>query len=337
MNPIDIVITWVDGDDPAHRARREACLTGAHENLRDDIGGETRFRSLGEIDFCVCSIMRFAPFVRKIFIVTDRQEPHLDKVLRMNFPDNRIPVEIIDHSVIFRGFEQYLPTFNSLSIETMLWRIPGLSEDYVYMNDDFLLTAPVSPADWFVDGKPVVYAYWHNTLTARICRVGARLRHRHPKFLFRDSMLNAADMLGGKALLRFLRILHTPLALKRSWFAEYFKKNPEALVSNIRHRFRHRTQFNPQALQHTALALCGEAEVRSNKGKVLYIEPFSDREVRFDQYMKRLLEEREAPFCCINSLDRGSEFQRQTIINWVEDRLDIKLPSDLSTHPHGHE
>ena len=91
--PIDAVITWVDGNDPAHRAKRKAFLTDKAEDRSDDIGGATRFSSSGEIFFCIGSILRFAPFVRKIFIVTDCQDPHTDDFIHRNFPDTGTEVE----------------------------------------------------------------------------------------------------------------------------------------------------------------------------------------------------------------------------------------------------
>ena len=47
-SPIDAVITWVDGDDPRHRSKREK-----YGNVKmlttDDVAGSTRYTSVGEI------------------------------------------------------------------------------------------------------------------------------------------------------------------------------------------------------------------------------------------------------------------------------------------------
>ena len=124
---IDIVITWVDGDDPAHKNKKNLHLTGKNETSHDDIAGATRYRSTGEIFYCVASILRYAPWVHKIYIVTDNQDPHVDEFVARNFPENKTPIEIVDHTVIFRGYEQYLPTFNSLSIGPDCRRIFSIS------------------------------------------------------------------------------------------------------------------------------------------------------------------------------------------------------------------
>ena len=53
-----------------------------------------------------------------------------------------------------RDRPQYLPTYNSHTIELNLHRIPGLSENFVYFNDDVFLIRPVTPQHFFKNGKP---------------------------------------------------------------------------------------------------------------------------------------------------------------------------------------
>ena len=59
--PIDAVIAWVDGEDPAHKSKRKQYGNWA-ELDNDEVGGDIRFTSVGEIRFCVASLLRFAPF-----------------------------------------------------------------------------------------------------------------------------------------------------------------------------------------------------------------------------------------------------------------------------------
>ncbi len=116
---IDAVITWVDGGDPLHKAKRLSYITNKQENKHIDVAGETRYRQVGEIYYCVASILRYAPWIRKIYIVTDNQNPHVDEFVSRNFPDNKTPIEIVDHKVIFRGYEQYLPTFRDFMMRAL--------------------------------------------------------------------------------------------------------------------------------------------------------------------------------------------------------------------------
>ena len=277
---IDAVIAWVDGSDPVLTEKRQRFSHGTKVESFKDVAGATRFASNGEIHWCVRSIELFAPWVRKIYIVTDGQDPHVKT--------GRIPVEIVDHSVIFRGYEKYLPTFNSLTIETMIWRIPGLSERFLYFNDDFILINPVKEEDFFLpDGTPIVYGYHHLGWTARLARVWEKAkRPSNPKVMFRDTMLNAAALLNSKT---FYRLQHVPHGMRRDVLEKYFFDNPEVLERNIRHRFRHIEQFNPQELQY----LICKAEVRDHRPVLVYVEPRHPD----------IVEKPGAKFFCVNSLD----------------------------------
>lgn len=80
--------------------------------------------------------------VRKIYIVTDRQDPHLDKPLAEALPEGHIPMEIIDHKVILR--------------------IPGLSERFLLMNDDFMFIGKARPEDFFKEHEDLIIRNIHH-------------------------------------------------------------------------------------------------------------------------------------------------------------------------------
>ena len=101
--PIDIVLPWVDGDDPVLKMERLSYMTDGQEAKYEDVAGESRYQSLGEIRYCIASMNLFLPFVRKIFIITDRQTPDVEKYISDMFPEGHIPMEVVDHKVIFRG------------------------------------------------------------------------------------------------------------------------------------------------------------------------------------------------------------------------------------------
>lgn len=140
--PIDAVYTWVDGDDPLwinSKRRREAELKGVE--YHEESNHEARFRSRDELKYSLRSLQMFAPWFRKIFIVTAGQVPSW-----LDTSDPRI--EVIDHNDIYPQGE-YLPTFNSNSIISRLHHIPGLSEHYVYINDDVFFGRDLGPERFF--------------------------------------------------------------------------------------------------------------------------------------------------------------------------------------------
>ena len=318
--PVDAVITWVDGNDKRHKAK---CLKYGCDSIfnADDVGGNTRFASVGEIFYCIASIYRFAPWINKIYIVTDEQDPQVGKFLRKHFPGKYIPVEIIDHKSIFKGYEQYLPTFNSISIETMTWRIPGLSEHYIEFNDDFILTAPTVVNDFFATDKNVVcYGKITGSALVRITRFLKRNKNGGRKVTFKECMLNAASLLGKKRF--FIKFYHTPRALLKSVYSNFFNGHNELLTSNISHRFRNHKQFNPQEIQYILLHDQKRCVFKRAYDNLLYIKPKKDI-----GYTLRKLEEFDkhpsAKFGCINSLDQASEQAQKAIIKWIEKRIGL--------------
>ena len=89
------------------------------------------------------------PWIDKIHLVTNGQKPSFltEEFIKMY---NTI---LVTHEQIFKGYEQFLPVFNSQTIEAMLWNIPQLSEDFIYFNDDFFVVSPVKKIDFFDSGK----------------------------------------------------------------------------------------------------------------------------------------------------------------------------------------
>lgn len=318
---IDAVISWVDGNDPAHRRKR---MTFANPDMlqADDVAGDTRFVEVGELKWCVASINRYAPWVNKIYIVTDAQDPHIEDFIQRNFPQGHIPMEIVDHKVIFRGFEEYLPTFNASAIESMTWRIPGLQDRYLEFNDDMMLCAPVSQEDFITeDGKSVCYADKANIPMIRFTRFMKRLFGSKKTVTFKGILVNSALLAGNKW--NMLRINHNPRALRREFYEQYFKENPQDLIRNLRCRFRDPDMYLPELLQYTVLNNQGLCEVRPVKGNLMYIQP-KDRK----DYIKKKLHRLNAGnyrFCCFNSIDKASTEDLQAVRDWVTSNLKITL------------
>lgn len=153
--PVDLVYTWVDGADAAHAAQRERYLAhhraGGGEMHRDGTGS-AHTRDNDELRYSLRSVERFLPWVRRIFIVTAGQTPAW---LRTGHPR----IQLVDHREFIP--EHYLPTFNSRPIEAWLHRIPGLSEHYIYCNDDFFFARPCARGEFFTaNGLPLLFVDW---------------------------------------------------------------------------------------------------------------------------------------------------------------------------------
>lgn len=124
---IDIVFTYVNGYDPEFIKMKNSYLNTINKKYNPDI----RSKGLDEIIYSVNSVIKFIPWIRKIFIVTNNQIPPVDRQLISSGK-----VVIIDQNTIVD--QKYLPTFNSDVIESYLHNIPDLSEIFLYSNDDMM-------------------------------------------------------------------------------------------------------------------------------------------------------------------------------------------------------
>ena len=147
--PVDIVFTWVNGRDPVHQQKRISYLPEAERKDASSIGS-ARFEDHDELRYALRSIGTFAPWARNVFVIVDDCQ----------IPSwiNEKTVKVITHSKLFGAeFSADLPVFNSHALEVHLHRIPGLSEQFIYMNDDMFFTNKVRKADFFTpQGKPRV-------------------------------------------------------------------------------------------------------------------------------------------------------------------------------------
>lgn len=146
--PIDLVYMWVDGNDPQWRARRNSYLNKTESETSAN-NSEARWIENDELKYSLRSVELFAPWINRIYIVTDNQSP---KWLNRDNPK----IHIIDHKEILPA--DALPTFSATAIESCISNIPGLSEYFILGNDDLMFTAPVTQTDFFTEnGLPIVH------------------------------------------------------------------------------------------------------------------------------------------------------------------------------------
>lgn len=147
--PIDLVYLWVDGDDPAWRAKHSHYKQMLDPSaMSAQTMTEARWRNNDELRYSLRSVERYAPWINHIYIVTDNQCPRW-----LNIQNKKI--SIIDHSEILPS--DALPVFNSTAIECCLYKIPNLSEHFLFANDDMFFSGDVTPEMFFYeDGRTIV-------------------------------------------------------------------------------------------------------------------------------------------------------------------------------------
>lgn len=303
---VDAVITWVAGSDPIHQKKRRFYSDGSEPK---NSTASKRFEEGEDLIFCLRSIFKYAPWIRNIYILTDAQVPPI----RADLAEEK-RVFIIDHKTVFRGFENYLPTFNSLAIEAFLWRIEGLANQFIYFNDDFGLCRPVSPELFFQSSKVVLCGKWREAEGSG----GSALRH----------LQNAITILGHDSR-RFFKCGHVPSSLSRSIFEQLFNLYGNSFVSNLGSRFREDKNFLPVGL-HNHYALDRDRAVVSSYP---HVEIHSSTKQGSESKIKRLADKissgKVVSYCNNHSLEMKALFPDlyDLFYSGLQDPLSFEIPA----------
>lgn len=148
MDKIDLVYLWVDGNDPEWQMKKHKALEKSGVKVDEVALAKGRFVDSEELRYSLRSAQMYAPWINKIYIVTDDQTPEW---LDATHPK----IQMVSHCDILPA--EYLPTFNSHAIEISIPNIEGLSEKFLYANDDTFFAKPVTP-DFFFNkkGYPII-------------------------------------------------------------------------------------------------------------------------------------------------------------------------------------
>ena len=305
---IDFVVPWVDGNDPEWIALRNS-YSGYYT--------ESRYREWDVFKYWFRSIEKYAPWVKKIHLVTCGQVPDWlntkNPKLNLVFHKDYMP-------------ERYLPTFSANPIELNLHRIKELSENFVYFNDDFYLCSPCEEKDFFKNGLPCDSAVLDQLMPSVtghqfvhiLCNDSAVANANfnkksvikknlsgwfHPKYgkyMFLNLYLSLYGSFSG------FRNFHLPQSFRKSDFEELWKLEPELLEQISLHRFRDCTDINQYAVR--ILNLCkGEFYPRNPKKAGQYFELSVHDELIAD-YMRN----QKGKTICINDIDSDTmDFQKE--------------------------
>ena len=254
---VDFVITWVDGNDPEWQKEMQ--------RYKGSIGDTRarRYREWGTLPYWFRGVEKCAPWVNKVFFITCG---HLPKWLNVNHPK----LEVINHSDYIPA--QWLPTFSSRPIDMNFHRIKGLSEHFVYFNDDMFLLRPVQKKDFFENGLPCDAAIQDVVVPKGDDGNGGQLRedilftpvfydtvvlNRHfdkkkvikenrgkwftPKYkrqLAKNFFLNSWNYFTG------FHTTHLPYSYLKDTYRELWEKEAEVLSRACEHKFRTGTDVN---------------------------------------------------------------------------------------------
>lgn len=316
---IDAVIPWVDGNDEDWQQKINKYLEVKIDF--DKKKESVRFNSIGEIDIAIRSIIKFAPYFRNIFLVTDNQKPESFDTLRTLAKSKGINLLLIDHKIIFEGFEEYLPCFSSCSIETMFIKIPNLSEHFVIFNDDFFLMRETKPTDFFIDGYPIIRGRWKKFNEDKKIR---KFYHNVLSFVGKPKIKKGVSFKGiqqkGARLAgtdKYVRHFHAPYSVRKSVLVDYFKKND--LVDNIKYRFRDKNQF-------VVYSLADHLEIKNNtchfkrNTKLTYFRTYKNI-IKVKLKLFWFSKNKNKIFITCQSLEMADDKTQKYLLKWFDKRL----------------
>lgn len=251
---IDVVVLWVDGNDPAWQEEKSKYAPPAAV----DSNSVNRYRDWGLLPYWFRAIETHAPWVRKVHFVT---WGHVPAFLNLSAPK----LHVVRHDEFIP--KEYLPTFSSHTIEMNIHRIPDLAEHFIYFNDDMFLLRPMEPEQFFRNGLPCTYGrevpwafngtvgIWEHAVANNLGVINKHfpkkhsIRHHGAKFYnkcygwknnLRTFVLNTLfpDHFCG------FQNLHAPAAYLKKTFEEVWAAEPELLRSTCRDKFRAASNVN---------------------------------------------------------------------------------------------
>lgn len=256
MDKIDFVVTWVNANDPKWLSEKQK-YSANKEN--DDT--KIRYRDWDNLKYWFRGVEKYAPWVNKIYFVT---YGHLPDWLNTN--NNKLV--IVNHKDYIP--KKYLPTFNSNTLEMFLHKIPNLSENFVYFNDDMFLTDYTKKTDFFVKNLPCdslaltaivpsgQKAGFDHCLLSNMNFIN---RHFKMKTVIMKNLFKWFNLKYGTSQIRTLLLLpwnnfpgikisHLPVSYKKQSFSTVWKLEPELLIETASDRFRNNFHVNHWIFQN---------------------------------------------------------------------------------------
>lgn len=257
---IDFVIMWVDGNDLKWQKEKNKYLP--EDNA---VNNEVRFRDWELLKYWFRGIEKYASWVNKIYFVTWGHIPNW-----LNTQNDKLV--IVKHKDFIPN--QYLPTFNSHTIELNLHRIKDLSEHFVLFNDDTFITNYMTEEDFFKQGLPCESAivnpiisigndHFSNVSTNNLQIIN---NHFNKKETIKKAFFKWYTLKYGKEMIRTVALApwdkfpgfynsHLPNSFLKNTFNEVWKEEFETLDSTCKCKLRDNyTNVNQWVIKYWQLA-----------------------------------------------------------------------------------
>lgn len=140
---IDFVIPYVNNQKVKWREEYER---ECRRNHKVSAWNGSRFRDWDNFRYNIEGVLRYMPWISCIYIIIENEDQ-----IPEDIKDDKI--EYVFHKDIIP--QRFLPTYNSNVIELFMHKIKGLSEFFIYSNDDIFALNSMSIDDFYDnEGKP---------------------------------------------------------------------------------------------------------------------------------------------------------------------------------------
>ncbi len=233
---IDMVYLWCDGNDPAFKARRNQ-YAAKIDDIDPKSTAEARFIDNDELKYSLRSVEMYIPWINHVYIVTDRQVP---KWLNTDYEK----VTVVDHSEIMP--QDIIPCFNSTVLEYFITNIEGLSEKFLFGNDDTFIAQPLQKNDFFIGNKPIVRLKKMKAVT-----MIKKVKRGLP---FYNIIYNGLKIINSEyGRNEYYEPHHNIDAYCKSYYQNFIKKHINDIIPFIHHKFRENVDIQRTWISYDAV------------------------------------------------------------------------------------
>lgn len=324
---IDIVIPWVDGNDPDWQAEKSKYEIGI---TNDKDSSPKRYRDMDNLQYVFRGIEKYMPWVNRVYFLT---YGHVPRWLNLNNPKLRV----VNHKDFIP--EEYLPTFSSHVIELNMHRIKGLSEHFIYFNDDIFVLRNTRETDFFKNGLPCdsdIPAIVVPTLTRfpmivfnTVAYTNKNFNKRsfikqHPEkwYNLRYGVLNLfkAFLFSFGSSYTGFKNMHVANSYNKTTLEKVWETEHEILAQTCSHKFRSDTDVNQYLFRYWQLA-SGNFSPAKVRGCTFRVTDNNEALIEYILNRKNIM-------VCINDSDMITDFDKTK--NEINNALQKILPEKSS-------
>lgn len=322
---IDIVITWVDGNDINWQKEKKK-----YRPQTESDNSSVRFRDWENLKYWFRGIEKYAPWVNKVFFVT---WGHVPEWLDISNPKLRV----VKHDEFIP--KEYLPTFSSHTIELNLHRIKDLSEKFIYFNDDFFIINPTKESDFFINDLPCDSANLYvniaggtimdNIIVNNFSLINKNFNMKNViknNFFKWFNLKNKKYLYNNFTLLPYsnfpgIRFEHLPNSFIKNTLVKVWDKEREILHNTCMHKFRNISDVNQWIFKYWQICEGTFVPRNVNWGKYYFYK-------KDNSDLKKIMLSDKYKVVCLNDVDDSYDFEESK--NLTIDLFEKKFPQKCS-------